>query len=520
MVDPDLAEPRRVLLVDDDHDFADSLANLLRLEGCEAVVAYGFDEALEALGHDPPAVALVDIRLGRRDGVELVRELHAREPELTAVMMTAYASIETTIRALQAGAYDYLRKPFHAGELLATLARCFEHRRLRRERAQAREELARSEERLRQAQRMEAVGRIAGGVAHDFNNLLAVVLGNLRLIEEEVRDRPDLLELVGDALDATRSGVELTGRLLAFGRRQPLHPEPIDIAELALGFSRLLRRGLGEEVVIALDLAPDLWTVRVDRHQLETSLLNLAVNARDAMPGGGCLRIAARNAPPGESGGRRVALAVGDTGTGMVPEVRERATEPFFTTKPAGSGLGLFMVQGFVEQSGGRLEILSEPGRGTTVTLLFPAAAEAARPTAADPTDVAAPSGRGERVLLVEDQPRVRLLVRRQLARMGYGVLEAPDAATALRYLAEGEAVAALLTDIVLPGGMNGVELAEAALSARPGLGVVFTTGYAADLLLDRAGPLAAAPVLRKPVEPERLAGALRAAIDRTLTFG
>lgn len=759
MAERDAVQARRVLLVDDDRDFADSLAGLLRLEGYEVAVAYGFEEALEETARRPAAVALVDIRLGLRDGVELVGYLHRLEPELVMVMVTAYASIEATIGALKAGAYDFLRKPFHTGELLATLERCFERRRLRRERAQALaiatarnrelealnarlahaltsaramaaadsaeaaglallaavardlgldhaalylrqgdglrlrettgpgyapalpwplpeaeaalalpladaqgepygavlgqvtagrrlgrqdlelarilasfavevmraaqagEDLARSEERLRQivrhspsaialadragrrllanerfttwfpegvpeggealpeaggrlletegpgggrrflvtrfpvlggtqqpigigtiatdvtelhraqerlrqAQRMEAIGQIAGGVAHDFNNLLAVVFGNLRLIEEGVQDRPELLELVEDALDAARSGVELTGRLLAFGRGQPLQPEPTDIAELALGFSRLLRRALGEGIAIELALEPGLWPVRVDRHQLEASLLNLAINARDAMPGGGQLRIAARNArfdaseplpDPEARPGRYVALSVADTGCGMAPEVRERAIQPFFTTKPAGagSGLGLSMAYGFVKQSGGHLEIASEPGRGTTVTLLFPAATgAAARAGATAPADAPAPTGRGERVLLVEDQPQVRLLVRRQLLRLGYEVVEAADAAEALASLAEAEGIAALLTDIVLPGGRDGVELAGVALAARPSLAVVFTTGYAATLA-GHPGPLATAPVLRKPVEPDQLARALRAAIDR-----
>jgi PAS domain S-box-containing protein len=809
------AGAREVLLVDDDHDFADSLAALLRLDDYRVGVAYSFDDALDAVAHWRPHVALVDIRLGCRNGVELVHELRSRHPDLIAVMITAYATIEATVGALQAGAYDYLCKPFHTDDLFATLERCFERRRLQAEReralaavharnrdletlnarltlvlasvhdlscadtvtkvgqkllaivardlgavggvfylregdvlhrqeaadaayaptialppkpggllaeafacnrpvaraaseastgltapgpgacagamlalpladgedvfgiivvhteetggftrqdlevaqilasfgvavmrvARVSERLARSEERLRdivdnspsaislsdlrgqsllsnerflewfpggvaaaaagtaegapgleaeqpdamsddaviargrattrelevtaadgtprrllvtrfpvldaarrpigigtigtdvterhlaeerlrQAQRMEAMGQLTGGVAHDFNNLLAVVLGNLRLVEEGNRDRPELLELIEDALDAARSGVELTSRLLAFGRAQPLHPEVTDIRDLVPTTSRLLGRTLGEDITIRLTLAPDLWNVRIDRNQLETSLLNLAINARDAMTGGGQLDIAVakvvlsgadvRTDPEARSG-RYVALSVTDHGTGMTADVLQRAVQPFFTTKPAGqgSGLGLSMVYGFVRQSGGHLRIASEPGCGTTVTLYLPATA----PSAANAGSRAAvtappPTGNNERILLVEDQPQVRLLLKRQLTRLGYRVVEVPDAQTALARLDEAPEVDVLLTDVVLPGELNGVQLCEAALARIPTLGVILTTGYAAAALADHSGALAAASILRKPVDPETLARSLRVALD------
>jgi signal transduction histidine kinase/ActR/RegA family two-component response regulator len=382
-----------------------------------------------------------------------------------------------------------------------------------------------AEERLRHAQRMEAMGQLTGGVAHDFNNLLAVVLGNLRLIEEGSRDRPDLLELIEDALDATRSGVELTRRLLAFGRAQPLHPEVTDIRELVLTTSRLLGRTLGEEITIRLALARDLWSVQIDRSQLEASLLNLAINARDAIVGNGTLDLAVRNvmldaadvwADPEAKPGRYVALSVTDDGVGMSADARQRAIQPFFTTKPAGqgSGLGLSMVYGFVRQSDGHLTIESELGRGTTVTLYFPATPA----TAVDAGPRAAttvPGGRGERVLLVEDQPQVRLLLKRQLTRLGYVVTEAPDARSALARLAEAPDVDVLLTDVVLPGEMNGVQLSEAALARLPRLGVILTTGYAADVLVKRSGPATAAAILPKPVDSDVLARSLRTVLER-----
>lgn len=802
---------RRILLVDDDHDFADSLAALLKFEGYDVDVAYSADASLETVARRPPQVALVDIRLGHSNGVELVRALRRLSPNLIAVMITAYATIEATIGALQAGAYDYLCKPFHTDDLLATIERCFERQRLEAERARAvaalqarncdlealnarltrvlasvrdlsradtvaragrtllaivineltaaggvfylregdvlerqddassgyepalelppppgtllaealdlrrpaireasewrlgltppgvgavlavpliddddvvgmiavhahaggrftkqdvevaqilasfgaaimraarvSERLARSEERLRyvvdnspsaisltdlqglpllnnvrflewfpdgvsgavstagpgstlpadapdalsdqavialgraitreidvasgtgtprhllvtrfpvfdsggqpigvgtivtdvterflaeerlrHAQRMEAMGQLTGGVAHDFNNLLAVVLGNLRLIEEGSRERPELIELIEDALDATRSGVELTKRLLAFGRAQPLHPEVTDIRELVLTTSRLLGRTLGEGITIQLTLAPDCSSVLIDRSQLEASLLNLAINARDAIAGSGKLGLAVRNVAldpaadldPDAMPGRYVALSVTDDGVGMTADARQRAIQPFFTTKPVGqgSGLGLSMVYGFVRQSGGFLKIESELGHGATVTLYFPAIPSSDRKTAARETSAtAAPPGRGERVLLVEDQPQVRLLLKRQLTRLGYSVVDVKDARSALVQLTETPGIDVLLTDVVLPGEMNGLQLCETARARIPTLGVILTTGHAAEMLADRSGPLAAASILPKPVDPDVLARSLRAVLERS----
>lgn len=614
-----------VLVVDDDRDFAESLAALLELEGYAVTIAFSFDAALVALAERPPDVALVDIRLGQSNGVDLVRTMRGREPELLCVMVTAYSSIETTIEALKAGAYDYLCKPFFTADLLATLERCFELRWFADERARALAALAASEERLRQvldhspsaialddpdsrrllsnarfleyfpaglpdalvagavapaarevevtsadggrrrllvtrfpvrdsgerlvgvgtigtdvterhlmeerlrqAQRMEAIGELTGGIAHDFNNLLAVILGNLRLLQEACAPRPELRELLEDALDATRSGVDLTARLLAFGRGQPLHPETTDLRDLLLTLSRLIGRTLGEDIAVRLALAPDLWSVRVDRHQLETSLLNLAINARDAMPGGGCLIIEARNVEvrsaelesreagldPDIRPGCYVALSVADTGTGMTAAVRHRAIQPFFTTKSPGrgNGLGLSMVYGFVRQSDGHLGITSEPGNGTKVTLYFPRADAQATVSATPANSV--PAGRGEHVLLVEDQPRVRQLLQRQITRLGYHVSASPDARQALEAL-RSRHVDLLFTDVVLAGDMNGIELAEAALASSPGLAVLLTTGYAADALASRSASLTASGVLCKPVDPEILARSLRAALDR-----
>lgn len=372
------AGTRCVLIVDDDVDFASSLAGLLSLEGYHTPIAHDPAAALDMLGRERIAVALVDVRLGLSDGVDLVRALRQRNPDLVCVMVTAYASIETAVEALKAGAYDYLSKPFYTEELLALLDRCFERIRLV-------EEKSRIAERLRQTQRLEAMGQLASGIAHDFNNILAVLYSNLRWLQERLEGQPDLCELVVDALDATRSGSELASRLLSFGARRMDETVIVDLGRELPPLMRVLVRTLGDKVAVVLDVAPDIHPVEIPTGQLESSLLNLALNARDAMPEGGRLVFAARNlmvtaedarVASGLLPGAYVLLSVTDTGKGMPLAVRRRALEPLFSTKPSGegNGLGLAMVDAFVRQAGGRLGIVSTPGEGTTINLYLPRA--------------------------------------------------------------------------------------------------------------------------------------------------
>lgn len=803
---------RGILVVDDDRDLADSLAQLLRLEGYVVETAYSAEAAVEAFERNAVAIVLIDVRLGRGSGLQLIRDLRALRPQVAAIMMTAYASVDTAIQAMQEGAYDYLCKPFFAEDLLATLQRCFERSKLLKEREEAEaavlarnrelkelnfrlsrildsmrslarcattrslcrellstmielqrarggglylrdggalrkivasggeypeeialrpdeepgrgealagvravawpgivagcgpgpgtteavfplldsrgsllgallthdaesghfaqqgvelgqilasfgaeaiqatkaaENLAESQERLskiienspsaislkdlqgrylltngkfddwfgggstlgrteqvgarshgwdrassefvpdavvmggggavsrevevtladgakhsvlvtkfpvvdgagravgvgtigtditeqrnaeqrlRQAQRMEAIGQLTGGVAHDFNNLLSVILGNLRLLQEETAEWPGVQELLAEALDATRAGAELTSRLLAFGRGQTLRPQMTDIRSLILDKSRMLERTIGEGISIRLELAADLWHAEIDQSQLETSVLNLAINARDAMPHGGELLIRADNVVIGGGDptsmpeilpGNYVVLSVTDSGEGMAEDVLRKAVQPFFTTKRLGhgSGLGLSMVYGFVKQSKGHLEMVSAVDRGTTVLLYFPATAPGAiaRETGKDMAPAGA--GQGERVLVVEDQASLRRLTRRLLTRLGYEVLEAADGRSALKILEQDGDIDVLFTDIVLPGEPNGVLLGRTALAANPNLRVIYTTGYAADspAVAEHLHD-AATILLRKPVQVEELSQALRSALER-----
>ncbi len=385
----------------------------------------------------------------------------------------------------------------------------------------------RTEERLRQAQKMEAVGQLTGGVAHDFNNILAVIRGNAQLLADiEGLDSPFLKAV----LSATDRGADLTHRLLAFSRRQALQPRATDVARLTEGMTELLRRTLGATIAFDIRSSPDLRQAMADPGQVESALLNLALNARDAMPGGGRLTITCANARlddayvaenPETTTGDYVLLAVSDDGTGMSPEVQTHAFEPFFTTKGVGkgTGLGLSMVYGFARQSGGHVTICSEEGRGTTVRLYLPLAEDAA--SAEDVRqDQPTPKGQGETILVIEDDADVRALAVRLLEALGYRAIDVATAAAARDVLADGHAVDMVLSDVILPDGVSGPEFAERARQAYPGLRVVFMSGYAPDATR-RDGSLGADTVLlHKPFQMAQLARVLREALDGGAALG
>jgi PAS domain S-box-containing protein len=374
-----------------------------------------------------------------------------------------------------------------------------------------------AEEQLRQAQRMEAVGQLTGGVAHDFNNLLAIILGNTELLSVKVGEEDPKVQAV---IRAATRGSELTQRLLAFSRQQSLRAQATDLEALVSGMSELLIRTLGETIDMQTSAAPGLWDALADPGQVENALLNLALNARDAMPGGGKLTIGCENAHldevylarnPEALAGDYVVLAVSDTGTGMSVEVQSHAFEPFFTTKDVGqgSGLGLSMVHGFAKQSGGHVTMYSQEGQGTTVKLYLPRAEEAVRREEAS-HDQDAPLGRGEVVLVIEDDPDVRDLAVQTLEGLGYRVSGAPDAARARKLLAEGTQVDLVLSDVVLPGGTSGPEFAEETRTIYPDLKIIFMSGYPAGAAKRYSFLGSDKVLLNKPFKRYQLAKALR----------
>ena len=386
----------------------------------------------------------------------------------------------------------------------------------------------RLEEQLRQSQKMEAIGQITGGLAHDFNNMLAVIIGSLNLLKRRIeRGDKDFLRFIDSAMDGAERAATLTHRLLAFSRQQPLAPQPMDVNRFVGGMSDLLRRSLGEHVQLETVLAGGIWRTHADPAQLENAILNLAVNARDAMPDGGRLTIETANChldetyaahngdvPPGQY----VLIAVSDTGCGMAIEARARAFDPFYTTKPVGqgTGLGLSQVHGFVKQSGGHVKIYSEIGQGTTVKLYLPrffGEAEAMQERDGRAVDLwlGNPS---EIVLVVEDEERARQVTTESLRELGYTVLHADSAAAALRTLDAREDISLLFTDIVMPE-MNGRKLADEATRRRPGLKVLYTTGYTRNAIIHNGIVDPDVQLISKPFTLEQLSRKVRDRLDR-----
>ncbi|PBP81361.1 hybrid sensor histidine kinase/response regulator [Pseudomonas syringae] len=396
------------------------------------------------------------------------------------------------------------------------------------ERLREQERLSQAEEALRQSQKMEAVGQLTGGIAHDFNNLLTGITGSLELLKTRVSQGRfnELDRYLGAAQDASKRAASLTHRLLAFSRRQTLDPKPVDINRLVIGMEELIRRTVGPHITLEVVTSVGLWSTFIDAPQLENALLNLCINARDAMPRGGRITIETANRWIDERGsqgrdlipGQYLSLCVSDTGTGMSPEVINRVFDPFFTTKPLGqgTGLGLSMVYGFVRQSGGQVRIYSEPGQGTNMCLYLPRHYLGA-PEEIEAADAcgSAPAQTERTVMIVDDEPTIRMLVAEVLEDQGYIPIEAGEGASALKVLESDARIDLLVTDVGLPGGMNGRQLADAARIIRPDLKVLFITGYAENAIIGNGHLDPGMWVLTKPFTMEAFASRIYEMIER-----
>jgi signal transduction histidine kinase/ActR/RegA family two-component response regulator len=372
------------------------------------------------------------------------------------------------------------------------------------------------EQQLRQSQKMEAVGQLTGGIAHDFNNLLSIIICNLELLIEKLDPESEDRELADTALAAGLHGADLVKQILAFSRKQNLQPNRIEVNDLVRSMMNLLTRSLGEQIEIHLEMEPELWPAVADRVQLQTALVNLATNARDAMPGGGRLIIQTENTQLDEvyarqfadlSAGEYVMVSVSDTGKGMAPETVERAFDPFFTTKPPGegTGLGLSMVFGFVKQSGGHVRIYSELDQGTSIRLYLPRTASD-HPVSPNPTDVQkTPRARGVHILIVEDNRDLAKSAQRVLLDAGYKTTEANSAEEALTLLKTNSSFDLLFTDIILTRGKNGIELAKDALELKPDMRVLYSSGFSEAALRVSGKDLVAGNFIAKPYRKEDL---------------
>ena len=549
------AEQAQILVVDDDDAGRYVKTHLLRRAGHAVTEAATGHEAIERVTASVPDLILLDVRLPDISGIEVCRRVKAAYP-FVVILQTSAAQPDAAdrARALDGGADSYLIEPIEPVELDATVRALLRMRKAERDLrhlnetleslvAERTSELAQvntrleaemvdrrqAEEMLWHTQRLEVIGRIAGGVAHDFNNLLAVISGNQELIRDALErsgplNRERLLRYLSTADRAAVRGAQITGQLLAFSRRSVLRRESVDINALIAGFESFLRRALGEAVAFELKFASSLWPCQIDPIQFEAAILNLIVNARDAMAEGGqasvetsnfTLEQAGRDQLGGLDAGSYVRIRVADSGIGMTEDVMARAFEPFFTTKDigSGSGLGLSQVYGFVKQSGGHVTIESAPGRGTVFTIYLPrteAAASQEMVAKSLPED-RVPTG-SETVLVVEDNEDVRNVVVTTISDLGYRVLTAENGVQALALIDSDAKIDLLFSDVAMPGGINGFDLARQAMNKRHQLRAVFTSGYAQT---GGSGAVQADyPLIMKPYRRAELAQKIRLALD------
>jgi signal transduction histidine kinase/CheY-like chemotaxis protein len=496
---------------------------------CGSVVFLVIGEAarlpIERFADAPLLPALLEAEAAQLAGKGLIRaarEATERATNLAGALDRARAEVGNKANELSAA----LARSDHLNHQLSRLNQTLEQRV-----ADEIRERMQTEEALRQAQKMEAIGQLTGGVAHDFNNLLTVIMGSLDSIRRQLDDPAHKLDIArlrrlqSMAFQGAERAATLTSRLLAFARRQPLQPEPIDVNKLATGLTDLLQRTLGERIALETVATPGLWLAKADRAELESALVNIAINARDAMPDGGKLTVETANVwldeeyvrsltepvPPGQY----VMLAVADTGHGMDRQTLDRVFEPFFTTKGVGkgTGLGLSQVYGFARQSGGHIRIYSEAGAGTTIKLYLPRDLDPEAKVSKPQLELVGDGG-SETILVVEDHDGLREYSTSVLRELGYQVLEAPEGGEALKLLKSRQDVQLLFTDVVLPG-LNGRQLADAALRVCPNLKVLFTTGYTRNAIVHNGRLDQGVDLISKPFTFADLAAKVRQVLDR-----
>jgi signal transduction histidine kinase len=517
--------PLRLLLLEDDPIDADLVAATLSEAGLECTARRvdtrsDFLAALESGDFD---LILADYSIPGFDGMTALSLARQQAPDIPFLFVSATIGEELAIDAMHLGATDYVLKQ-RLGRLVPSVQRALRERDERRERKRAEEALVQSERQFRQAQKMEAVGRLAGGIAHDFNNLLTVIMGYSHVLAAELGPHHPLYTKIEETQKAGERAAMLVRQLLAFSRKQPLEPKHLSLNNVVANLEGMLQRLIGADIRLVIRLDQGSSQVRADQAQLEQVLMNLVVNARDAMPNGGTLTIETAQVELAKSPlyhvealppGPYVKLSVGDTGSGMDRETQAHIFEPFFTTKEEGkgSGLGLSTVFGIVTQSGGAIDVTSRVGHGTRFDIFFPRVAVDAHPATSSPASMQ-PLGGSETILLVEDDVSVRILLRDALRKLGYRVIEAKQGLEAcLLASQELDRLDLLLTDMVMPG-MGGRELAQHLMTIKPELRILFMSGFTDDVGILAGHEQGTSGFLQKPFTPELLARTVRKILD------
>ena len=516
---PATGDPIRILVIEDTEEDCELLELALRRGGFGAICKRVDNAAAMrmALRDEKFDLVLCDFVLPGFSVEAAQKLLEEFDRDYPLIVVSGVVGTADVVKVLRSGADDFIEKEDLA-RLVPAVERALKNDEERRARRQA-------EEQLRQAQKMEAVGQLTGGIAHDFNNLLSAIWGNVELVREGVKDDSEAAVYLDLVTRAIQRGADLTHRLLSFTREQPLSPEITDVNRLVFGMVELLHRTIGAQVDIKSIESLGMWTATVDPAQLENALLNLILNARDAMPDGGTLTIETGNKEldadyarrnPAVVPGPYVMIAVSDTGHGVSRDVIDSIFEPFVTTKEAGkgTGLGLSMVFGFVKQSGGHISVHSEPGQGATFRLYLPKADQTAseeKTSSAQPHETI---GGAESILLVEDDDDVRYFVGTALERLGYEVREAKDGTAALSLLDDGLEPDLLFTDLLLPKGMDGIAVVKEVVNRCPGIGTLLTSGYVDNALLQRNPAGLNMQFLAKPYSISDLAKHVRSALD------
>jgi two-component system cell cycle sensor histidine kinase/response regulator CckA len=506
-----MGQPIRVLLVEDDPDDAEMVLHALRRAGFDPEW-HRVDTEPEYLAwlHSDPDVILSDHAMPQFDGPRALHLLKESGLEVPFISVSGTIGEEVAVEAMRHGVSDYLLKN-NLTRLGAAVGRVLEQSRLRKERRQL-------EEQFRQAQKLEAVGQLAGGVAHDFNNILTVIQGYATLLEQGAIEN---VECAREITFAVERAAGLSRQLLSLTRKQAMQPILLDLNTVVGDMTKLLSRSIGEDITLLVEAGENLPMVRADQGMLEQVLLNLALNARDAMPTGGRLLISTSTSTispeespktPDRTPGSAVCLRVADTGCGIAPEISARIFEPFFTTKALnkGTGLGLSTVQGIVKQHFGAIRVQSALGEGTTFEIVLPASKPHAEAVTREQPSEPAPGGH-ETILLVDDEPTLRTMMRMALKHFGYTVLEASSGKQALALFEQADRpIDLLLTDMVMPDGISGQELAEQMCAQRPKLRILYTSGYHIDLVSRDLAGQEGICFLQKPFSMQKLAKAVR----------